>query len=91
MNLAIPKKSLEVTLAQLSHAGVKTQNEDSIGIRQPNGYLQSTKGIAAVIADGVSASEGGKEASEICVQGFLNDYFSTPDSWSVKKVWRRSL
>jgi serine/threonine protein kinase len=85
MNLAIPKKSLEVTLAQLSHAGVKTQNEDSIGIRQPNGYLQSTKGIAAVIADGVSASEGGKEASEICVQGFLNDYFSTPDSWSVKK------
>ena len=85
MYSAIPKESLEVTVAQLSQAGVKTQNEDSIGIRMPSGYLQSTKGIAAIIADGVSAAEGGKEASEICVKGFLNDYFSTPDSWSVKK------
>ncbi|MEA3276590.1 MAG: protein kinase, partial [Pseudomonadota bacterium] len=35
-------------------------------------------------ADGMSSSEGGKEASQICVTSFLNDYFSTPDSWTVK-------
>src|SRR5690606_32184651 len=37
------------------------------------------------IADGVSSSEHGGEAAAACVHGFLADYFSTPDSWSVKK------
>jgi len=40
--------------------------------------------VAAAIADGMSSSEGGKQASEICVSGFLTDYYSTPDSWTVK-------
>ena len=76
---------LTFTLAQRSIAGVKPQNEDAIGIRIPKGSLLNHKGAVAVIADGVSAAEAGKEDSETCVQNFLNDYFSTPDSWSVKK------
>ncbi len=76
---------LTFTLAQRSIAGIKAQNEDAIGIRIPKGSLLSHKGAVAVIADGVSAAEAGKEASETCVHNFLNDYFSTPDSWSVKK------
>lgn len=76
---------LSLTLAQLSVAGHKPQNEDAIGIRIPKGALLCNKGAVAVIADGVSAAEAGKEASETCVQNFLNDYFSTPDSWTVKK------
>lgn len=76
---------LRLTMGQASFAGIKPDNEDSIGIRVPSGSALTTKGICAVIADGVSAAEAGKEASDTCVTNFLSDYFSTPDTWSVKK------
>lgn len=76
---------LAFTVGQASTAGIKTQNEDAIGIRIPEGMLLDTKGAVAIIADGVSAAEAGKEASETCVRNFLADYFSTPDTWTVKK------
>ena len=80
-----PKNELRFTLAQRSVAGSKLVNEDAIGIRLPEGSLLKSKGAVAVIADGVSAAEAGKEASETCVHNFLSDYYSTPDSWGVKK------
>lgn len=76
---------LAFTLGQASTAGIKVQNEDAIGMRIPEGMLLDTKGAVAIIADGVSAAEAGKEASETCVRNFLADYFSTPDTWTVKK------
>ncbi|MEI6893145.1 MAG: bifunctional protein-serine/threonine kinase/phosphatase [Colwellia sp.] len=76
---------LSFTVAQRSVAGKKPQNEDAIGIRLPRDTTLINKGAVAVIADGVSAAEAGKEASETCVRNFLYDYYSTPDSWSVKK------
>ncbi|NOZ11066.1 MAG: bifunctional protein-serine/threonine kinase/phosphatase [Gammaproteobacteria bacterium] len=79
----MPQK-LHVTSALWSEAGIKPVNEDACGIRIPEGALRNTKGIAAVVADGISGSEAGKEASSACVQGFLTDYFSTPETWSVK-------
>lgn len=78
------KATLAITLGQHSIAGVKPTNEDFYGALTPKGASLDSQGIAVVIADGVSASEGGKEASEIAVKQFLNDYYSTPDSWSVK-------
>ena len=82
---------LTIDAGQKSVAGVKPQNEDSIGIHVPEGSALSTKGVAMVIADGVSAAEAGKEASETCVRGFLSDYYSTPDSWSVKQSAHKVL
>lgn len=85
MNAWHLKGNLTFSVGQYSSAGVKADNEDAIGIRIPEGVLLSTKGAAAIIADGVSAAEAGKEASETCVRNFLVDYFSTPDTWTVKK------
>jgi serine/threonine protein phosphatase PrpC len=73
------------SIGQASQAGIKPVNEDCIGIRIPQGSLLAMKGVVAVIADGVSAAEAGREASEICVKNFLCDYFATPDTWSVEK------
>lgn len=84
-------KNLSITLAQHSIAGIKPQNEDFHGAMMPHGVLLDSKGIGVVIADGVSASEGGKEASQIAVRQFLDDYFSTPDSWSVKHAATKVL
>ena len=74
--------TLKVSSGQHSIAGVKDSNDDACGIRIPDAALLNTKGIAAVIADGMSGSEAGKEAAEACVSGFLADYFTTPESWS---------
>lgn len=81
--------NLNVNYGQFTAAGAKPDNEDCLGICIPKGETLGTKGIAMVIADGVSAAGAGKEAGEICVQGFLSDYYSTPDTWQVKTAVHR--
>ncbi|MDH5409090.1 MAG: protein kinase [Gammaproteobacteria bacterium] len=83
--------SLEISSGQYSIAGVKPQNEDACGIHIPDEPLLTTKGIAIAIADGMSTSDAGKQASEACVKGFLSDYFSTPESWTVKTSAQKVL
>lgn len=82
---------LSVIAGQHTEAGIKESNDDSCGIRIPDGPSLTTKGIAAVIADGMSGSEAGREAADACVQGFLSDYFSTPDSWTVETSGEKIL
>lgn len=85
------KAQLNVTAVQRSEAGIKPRNEDSIAIHIPQGAQLTAKGIVVAIADGVSAAEAGREASEIAVKGFVSDYYSTPDSWSVKQSAHKVL
>ncbi len=85
------ESTLELSVGQASSAGIKPVNEDSIGIRIPERALMTTKGAVALIADGVSAAEAGREASETCVQNFIADYYSTPESWTVKKSAQKVL
>jgi len=61
---------LEIKHGSYSIAGVKDQNEDASGVVIPDEPLLTTKGIAAVVADGMSASDDGKQASEGCVKSF---------------------
>ncbi len=82
---------LKVSAAQASAAGRKAGNEDSVGIQIPPEPLRTTKGIAAVIADGMSGSEAGREAADTCVQGFLSDYYSTPESWTAETSGEKIL
>ncbi|NOX08715.1 MAG: bifunctional protein-serine/threonine kinase/phosphatase [Gammaproteobacteria bacterium] len=83
--------SLEIINGHYSVAGIKPQNEDSCGVLVPDEPLLTTKGIAVVVADGMSASDNGKQASETCVKSFLSDYFSTPETWSVKNSGQKIL
>ena len=82
---------LTVNAGQYSEKGTKETNEDACGIHIPHSTLLTTKGIAIVIADGVSSAEAAREASAACVQGFLNDYYSTPESWTVKTSGQKVL
>ena len=75
---------LDLQAGQASDAGLRAANEDCMGLRVPDGAPRTFKGVAAVVADGVSSAEAGREAAEVCVQNFLSDYYSTPDSWTVK-------
>lgn len=83
--------SLKIISGEYSTAGIKPQNEDNCGVHTPTEPLLTTKGISAAIADGMSGSEAGKEASEACVSGFLRDYYSTPESWTAKTSGQKVL
>ena len=76
---------LKVSVGQFSDKGNKPANQDFCGIKIPDDNLLDTKGIAVAIADGISSSEHSDVASKACIIGFLEDYFSTPETWSVKK------
>ncbi|MDH5471948.1 MAG: protein kinase [Gammaproteobacteria bacterium] len=75
---------LKVSIGQNSDKGIKEINEDSYGVLSPEDALLNSKGIAAIIADGMGSCAYPKEASEYCVKGFFSDYYSSPESWTVK-------
>lgn len=68
-----------------SDIGPKDENQDSYNYVFSSDDQLFFKGMLGVIADGVSASEGGGEAARIAVRSFIEDYYTTPDSWSVGK------
>jgi eukaryotic-like serine/threonine-protein kinase len=84
-------KGPAISVSQHSTAGRKERNDDSYGVLVPEQVLLETKGIAMAIADGMSSSEAAKEASETCVRSFLDDYFATHQSWTVKTSVERVL
>jgi len=79
------KKVLTIDYAVRTDAGNKAENADAADAFVPTDETLVSKGIAIAIADGMSSSEGGKQASEVCVKGFLTDYYATPESWTVQK------
>jgi len=84
-------KKLSITLGQATSAGIKPENEDYYGAIIPSDAELENKGISVAIADGMSGSDGGKEASQISVKQFLTDYYSTPESWTVKHAVNRVM
>jgi len=79
------QRKIEIEFGQYSIAGRKPRNDDSYGMVVPEGHVLAVKGIAIAIADGMSSSEAAKEASECCVRSFLDDYYATHESWTVKR------
>jgi serine/threonine protein phosphatase PrpC len=82
---------LAVSIGQHSDKGRKEVNQDFHGALIPDEPLLSLKGIAVVLADGISTSEVSAIASESAVKSFLTDYYCTSDSWSVKTSAQRVI
>lgn len=80
-----------IDLGQSSDKGLKVENQDSYGALLPESPVLEQKGVAIVIADGVSGCDAGKLASESCVKSLLADYYCTPDSWTVKTSVQKVL
>lgn len=82
---------LKVSIGAYSSQGRKELNQDFHDVYIPQGDALTNKGIAIALADGISSSEVSQIASKTSVSSFLLDYFSTPDSWSVKKSAQRVI
>lgn len=88
---ALMPAELRISLGQHTAKGRKPANQDFHGAFIPKEPQLTAKGIAVVLADGISSSNVSGVASEAAVKGFLGDYFCTSDAWSVKKSAQRVL
>lgn len=82
---------LKLTVGQYTDRGRKEINQDFHGVYIPKEPQLSSKGIAIVLADGISSSQVSDMASEAAVTGFLEDYYCTSEAWSVKKSAQQVL
>jgi len=77
---------LKLSVGQYSSAGVKAVNEDSLMVDSPDKPSLSTKGIVAVIADGVSHAKHAKQASYFATREFAKNYYDSPKTWSSHRI-----
>ncbi len=75
---------LKVSIGQASDRGRKSINQDFHVAMTPGDTLLRSKGVAIAVADGISSSDVSQQASETALKGFIEDYYSTPESWTVK-------
>jgi len=88
---ALPEPQLKVAVGQHSDRGRKAVNQDFYGWRAPAEPFLTSKGIAIALADGIGSSDVSQVAAEFAVMAFLDDYYSTSETWSVKKSADRVL
>jgi serine/threonine protein phosphatase PrpC len=84
-------RELKISVGQHSDKGRKDTNQDFHGVLIPREPLLGLKGIAVVLADGISSSSVSRIAAESTVKGFLTDYYCTSESWSVKTSAQRVI
>lgn len=86
------ESTLKIDSALLSTQGLKSLNEDCAIVEVPtNDHLFKNKGIVLAVADGVSSAEAGMEASSTAITRFVEDYYNTPDTWSVSHSGEKIL
>jgi serine/threonine protein phosphatase PrpC/predicted Ser/Thr protein kinase len=77
-------QALAVSIGGATNKGRKKINQDFLGSIIPKEPMLSSKGIVLAMADGISSSNVSQIASETAISSFLEDYYCTSDSWSVK-------
>jgi serine/threonine protein phosphatase PrpC len=77
-------QALTVSIGDATNKGRKKINQDFLGSIIPKEPMLSSKGIVLAMADGISSSNVSQIASETAISSFLEDYYCTSDSWSVK-------
>ena len=85
------KTSLATSIGQYSSQGRKAINQDCYGVSVPREPALSTKGIAVAIADGISSSEVSQAASQSSIRSFLEDYYCTSETWTVRTAAQHVL
>ncbi|MCW8327439.1 bifunctional protein-serine/threonine kinase/phosphatase [Photobacterium sp. SDRW27] len=85
-------EGLQVSVGGFSSAGYREANQDAFAVKYSvRNSVVKYKGVVACIADGVSCSDNGQQASHTSVTQFIDDYYSTPNSWGVRKAAAKVL
>ena len=84
-------RDLKISIGQHSERGRKGVNQDFYGFRAPAEPELSSKGVAIAVADGIGSSDVSQVAAEFAVMAILDDYYATPETWSVRKSAERVI
>ena len=84
-------EKLELTFGGFSSQGLKSENQDAFAAYLPSDNRSVSQGGAAAIADGVSVCTRAREAAITCVTNFIQDYYQTPATWTVKRATSQVL
>ncbi len=80
------KKPLAVMFGGVSVAGPKPENQDAFAALSPrDAELLLHKGVTLALADGLSTSSDSATASQMAVQEFIDEYYTTQTTWSVQE------
>lgn len=83
--------ALRIGLGQHSEAGRKPPNQDFHGAALPQGAALRSKGVAVALADGIGSSPVSQFAAAAAVRAFLDDYYATAESWTVRRAAQRVI
>jgi serine/threonine protein phosphatase PrpC len=82
--------SFDVDIGYASRRGARDANEDfAAALRAPEG--EASRGLVAVIADGVSAGKEGRLAAQTTAMSLLDDFFAAPATWETTVVLDRLI
>lgn len=90
---AVPEASrLQVAIGGHTEAGAKAENQDAFAARVPTDSAERhARGIVACVADGLSSAARAREASQLAVTQFIDDYYAASPAWSAREAGTRSL
>ena len=78
-------ESLQISMGGTSVCGPKPINQDAFAAYQPKEqHLRHLKGVCLAIADGLSSGKQSQEASQMAVVEFIDEYYATSVTQSVK-------
>lgn len=83
--------SLQLTFAQASAIGPRSENQDALRAVTPAPALAASKGCLFALADGVSQCADGGLAARATLQALALDYYATPETWPVAQALDRLL
>lgn len=76
---------LQLTFGGFTSAGIKEENQDAFAALMPDKLALRNKGAVVAIADGVSSASRAAQASQLSVTQFIQEYYTTSETWSTQK------
>jgi serine/threonine protein phosphatase PrpC len=84
-------ETLQTRFGFATATGKHETNEDFACAFAGQSRGQVLRGMVAAIADGMSGGNGGRQAAETLVRGFLDAYYSLPETLGVERAASRAL
>jgi serine/threonine protein phosphatase PrpC len=82
---------LSVFIGHATETGHRERNEDYAAAVTTEGDSLATRGVLAVLADGMGGGWHGREAAESTVRNLCADYYATPETWDMPKALERVI
>ena len=82
---------LKIRIGLASETGRREANEDFVALQPGSVGQRASHGAVAVLADGMGGAKGGRAAAEIAVSGFIDGYYSQPETVGIERAAARVL